>query len=120
MENRNALLYTIPALRCPQSGATLVEWVRSGTDLRSIAVDQLVSWSGFAAGDSLLAAAQISDLDDPSREKLFKAAAKLLYPNIQASARDKKEYTAKVLAAAPEGPIRESVQQAITAANLPN
>lgn len=120
MENRNALLYTIPALRCPQSGATLVEWVRSGTDLRSIAVDQLVSWSGFAAGDSLLAAAQISDLDNPSREKLFKAAAKLLYPNIQASARDKKEYTAKVLAAAPEGPIRESVQQAITAANLPN
>ncbi len=119
-ENRQALLYTIPALRCPESGATLVEWVRSDTDLRSIAVDQLVSWSSIAAGDSLLAAAQISDLDDPSREKLFKAAAKLLYPNIKASARDKKEYTAKVLAAAPEGPIRESIQQAITAANLPN
>lgn len=119
-ENRNALLYTIPALRCPQSGATLVEWVRSDADLRYIAIDQLVSWPSFAAADSLLAAAQISDLDDPSREKLFEAATKLLYPNINASARVKKEYAAKVLAAAPEGPIRESVQQAITAANLPN
>jgi HEAT repeat protein len=119
-ENRQALLYTIPALRCPESGATLVEWVRSDTDLRSIAVDQLVSWSSIAAGDSLLAAAQISDLDDPSREKLFKAAAKLVYPNIQAPAPVKKVYAKKVLAAAPEGPIREAVQQAITAANLPD
>lgn len=118
-ENRQALLHTIPALRCPESGATLVEWARSDTDLRSIAVDQLVSWSGFAAGDSLLAAAQISDLDDPSREKLFKAATRLFYPTVPAKPAVKKAYAKKVLAAAPEGPIREAVLQAINAAKLP-
>lgn len=119
-ENRQALLYTIPALRCPRSGATLVEWVGSDADLRQTGVEQLVSWSDFSAGNSLLAAASVPGLDDSNREKLFTAATKLLHPNINASARVKKEYAAKVLAAAPEGPIRESVQQAITAANLPN
>jgi hypothetical protein len=117
-ENRKALLYTIPALRCPQSGATLVEWIRSDADLRPTAIDQLVSWPGFAAGDSLLAAAQISDLDDPSREKLFKAATKLFFPTVQAKPAAKKDYAKKVLAAAPEGPIRDAVQQAMTSSNL--
>ena len=117
-ENRKALLYTIPALRCPQSGATLVEWIRSDADLRPTAIDQLVSWPGFAAGDSLLAAAQISDLDDPSREKLFKAATKLFFPTVQAKPAAKKAYAKKVLAAAPEGPIRDAVQQAMTSSNL--
>jgi len=117
-ENRKALLYTIPALRCPQSGATLVEWIRSDADLRPTAIDQLVSWPGFEAGDLLLAAAQISDLDDPSREKLFKAATKLFFPTVQAKPAAKKAYAKKVLAAAPEGPIRDAVQQAMTSSNL--
>jgi HEAT repeat protein len=117
-ENRKALIYTIPALRCPQSGATLVEWIRSDADLRPTAIDQLVSWPGFEAGDLLLAAAQIPDLDEPSREKLFKAATKLFLPTVQAQPAAKKAYAKKVLAAAPEGPIRDAVQQAMTSSNL--
>ena len=117
-ENRKSLLYTIPALRCPESGATLVEWIRSDAELRPTAIDQLVSWPGFEAGDLLLAAAQIPNLDEPSREKLFKSATKLFYPNVQAPAPKKKSYAKKVLAAAPEGPIRDAVQKAMTSSNL--
>jgi len=117
-ENRKALIYTIPALRCPQSGATLVEWIRSDAELRPTAIDQLVSWPGFEAGDLLLAAAQIPDLDEPSREKLFKASTRLFFPNVNAPAPKKKAYAKEVLAAAPEGPIREAVRQAMTSSNL--
>ena len=112
-ENRTALLYTIPALRCSESGATLVEWVRDPS-MRQTAIDQLSTWSGFDAGKFLLAAAAVSDLDDPSREKLFKAATRLFFPNIKGKPHEKKAFANKVLAAAPEGPIRDAVQQAIT------
>jgi hypothetical protein len=57
-------------------------------------------------------------LDDPSREKLFKAATKLFFPTVQAKPAAKKAYAKKVLAAAPEGPIRDAVQQAMTSSNL--
>lgn len=117
-ENRNALLHAIPALRCPKMGATLVEWVRSDANLRPIAVDELSSWSNFAAADSILAAASTPDLDEPSREKLYKSAIKLFSPKDFAPKHIIKDYAKKVLAAAPEGPIREAVQQAITTANL--
>ena len=117
-ENRAALLYTIPALRCPQSAETLVEWVRSDAKLRSTAVDQLVSWSDFVVGDSILAAASVPDLDDPSREKLFKAATRLLFPTVKANSKEKKAFANKVLAAAPDGPIRDAVQKSIADANI--
>ena len=113
-ENRRALLYTIPALRCPQSAKTLVEWIRNDPNLRSSAIDQLASWSDFASGDSILAAASVPDLDDASREKLLKAATRLLFPTVKASTKDKKAFAKKVLAAAPKGPIHDAVQQAIT------
>jgi len=119
-ENRNALLNTIPALRCQKTGATLVEWIRTDANLRPIAVDELSSWSNFAAGDSILAAASSPDLDEPSREKLYKAAIKLFTPRDFTPKPLVKDYAKKVLAAAPEGPIREAVQQAITTANLSN
>ena len=118
-ENREALLFTIPALRCPDSVKTLVDWVRSDATLRPTAVNQLVTWSDFSVGDLILDAASVPDLDDPSREKLLKAATKLLDPNVKAPAQVKKAFANKVLAAAPEGPLREAVQQAIMAANLP-
>ncbi len=117
-ENREMLIYTIPALRCRESAETLVEWIRSDPKLRSSAIDQFASWSDFAAGDSILAAASVPDLDDPSREKLFKAATRLLFPTVIANPKDKKAFANKVLAAAPEGPIRDAVQKAITEANV--
>jgi HEAT repeat protein len=117
-ENREALLFTIPALRCPDSVKTLVDWVRSDATLRPTAVNQLVTWSDFSVGDLILDAASVPDLDDPSREKLFKAATKLLDPNVKASAQVKKAFANKILAAAPEGPLREAVQKAIAEANI--
>lgn len=119
-ENRKALIHAIPALRCQKSGATLVEWVRSDPNLRPIAVDELSSWSNFSAADSILAAASAPGLDGPSREKLYKAAIKLLSPREFAPPPAIKAYAKRVLAAAPEGPIRDAVQQAIAAADLPN
>ncbi len=115
-ENRQALLYAIPALRCPQSAETLLDWVRSDPALRPSAVDQLASWSDFSAADSILAAASVAGLDDASRAKLFKAATRLLFPTVQAKPALKKAYAKKVLAAAPEGPIRDAVQKAIAGA----
>jgi len=117
-ENRNALFHTIPALRCPKSGATLVEWVRNDPNIRPTAVDELASWSNFASGDSILAAASTPGLDEPSRDKLYKAAIKLFNPKEFTPKHLIKDYAKKVLAAAPEGPIRDSVQQAITSAKL--
>lgn len=117
-ENREMLLYTIPALRCPQSAATLAEWIRSDPKLRSSAIDEFASWSAFSAGDSILVAASVPDLDDPSREKLFKAATRLLFPTVKAKSKDKNAYAKKVLAAAPEGPIRDAVQKAIAEADI--
>lgn len=117
-ENREMLIYTIPALRCPQSAETLVEWVRSDPKLRSAAIDEFASWSDFSVGDSILAAASVPDLDDPSREKLFKAATRLLFPTVKAKPPEKKAYAKKVLAAAPEGQIRDAVQKAIDEANI--
>ena len=117
-ENREMLIYTIPALRCRESAETLVEWIRSDPKLRSSAIDQFSSWSDFSVGDSILAAALVPDLDEPSREKLFKAATRLLFPTVKAKSKDKKAFANKVLAAAPEGPIRDAVQKAITEANI--
>jgi hypothetical protein len=117
-ENREMLLYTIPALRCPQSAATLVEWIRNDPKLRSSAIDEFASWSDFSVGNSILAAASVPDLDDPSREKLFKAATRLLFPTVKAKSPEKKAFAKKVLAAAPEGPIRDAVQKAIAEANI--
>jgi hypothetical protein len=117
-ENREMLIYTIPALRCRESAETLVEWIRSDPKLRSSAIDQFSSWSDFSVGDSILAAALVPDLDEPSREKLFKAATRLLFPTVKAKSKDKKVFANKVLAAAPEGPIRDAVQKAITEANI--
>ncbi len=117
-ENREMLIYTIPALRCPQSAETLVEWVRSDPKLRSAAINEFASWSDFSVGDSILAAASVPDLDDPSREKLFKAATRLLFPTVKAKSSEKKAYAKKVLAASPEGPIRDAVQKAIAESNI--
>ena len=117
-ENREMLIYTIPALRCPQSAETLADWVRSDPKLRSAAINEFASWSDFSVGDSILAAASVPDLDDPSREKLFKAATRLLFPTVKVNSKDKKAFANKVLAAAPEGPIRDAVQKAIAEANI--
>ena len=117
-ENREMLLYTIPALRCPQSAATLVEWIRNDPKLRSSAIDEFASWSDFSVGNSILIAASVPDLDDPSRKKLFKAATRLLFPTVKAKSPEKKAFAKKVLAAAPEGPIRDAVQKAIAEANI--
>jgi hypothetical protein len=121
VENRNALLLTIPGLRCPESGATLVEWIRTDkAAMRTNAIEELLSWSTFDAGNSILAAAVLPDLDAADREKLFQGASKLFLPSVNAPPHLKKDYAKKVLAAAPEGPIRDSIQEAMKSANLPN
>lgn len=71
-ENRKMLIYTIPALRCRQSAETLAEWVRSDPKLRSSAIGEFASWPDFSVGDSILSAALVPDLDDPSRENSSK------------------------------------------------
>jgi hypothetical protein len=119
MENRTALLQTIPGLRCPESGATLVEWIRSDSSMRPGAINQLLGWSSFDAGNALLDAAVIPDLDAAEREKFFQAATKLFFPNVNAPPHLKTAYAKKVLAAATEGPIRDSIAQSMTDANLP-
>ena len=121
VENRNALLLTIPGLRCPESGATLVEWIRTDkAAMRTNAIEELLSWSTFDAGNSILAAAVLPDLHAADREKLFQGASKLFLPSVNAPPHLKKDYAKKVLAAAPEGPIRDSIQEAMKSANLPN
>lgn len=121
VENRSALLLTIPGLRCPESGATLVEWIRTDkAAMRTNAIEQLLSWSSFDAGDSILAAATLPELDAADREKLFQGASKLLLPTVHAEPHLKKDYAKKVLAAAPEGPMRDSIQEAMKGAGLSN
>jgi hypothetical protein len=121
VENRNALLLTIPGLRCPESGATLVEWIRTDkAAMRANAIEELLSWSTFDAGNSILAAAVLPDLDAADREKLFQGASKLFLPSVNAPPHLKKDYAKKVLAAAPEGPIRDSIQEAMKSAKLSN
>jgi hypothetical protein len=95
-----------------------VEWIRNDPKLRSSAIDEFASWSDFSVGNSILIAASVPDLDDPSREKLFKAATRLLFPTVKAKSPEKKAFAKKVLAAAPEGPIRDAVQKAIAEANI--
>jgi HEAT repeat protein len=121
VENRSALLLTIPGLRCPESGATLVEWIRTNkAAMRTNAIEQLLSWSSFDAGDSILAAATLPELDAADREKLFQGASKLFLPTVHAEPHLKKDYAKKVLAAAPEGPMRDSIQEAMKGAGLSN
>lgn len=121
VENRSALLLTIPGLRCPESGATLVEWIRTDkAAMRTNAIEQLLSWSSFDAGDSILAAASLPELDAANREKLFQGASKLFLPSVNAPPHLKKDYAKKVLAAAPEGPMRDSIQEAMKGAGLSN
>jgi hypothetical protein len=119
MENRTALLQTIPGLRCPESGATLVEWIRSDSAMRQDAIDQLLGWSSFDAGNTLLDAAVLPNLNAAEREKFFQAATKLFSPNFNAPPYLKTAYAKRVLAAAPEGPIRDSIAQSMTDANIP-
>ena len=121
VENRSALLLTIPGLRCPESGATLVEWIRTDkAAMRTNAIEQLLSWSSFDAGESILAAAALPELDAADREKLFQGASKLFLPTVHAEPHLKKDYAKKVLAAAPEGPMRDSIQEAMKGAGLSN
>jgi HEAT repeat protein len=119
MENRTALLQTIPGLRCPESGATLVEWIRSDSAMRQDGIDQLLGWSSFDAGNALLDAAVLPNLDAAEREKFFQAATKLFSPSFNAPPYLKAAYAKRVLAAAPEGPIRDSIAQSMTDANIP-
>ena len=119
MENRTALLQTIPGLRCPESGATLVEWIRSDSAMRQDGIDQLLGWSSFDAGNALLDAAVLPNLDAAAREKFFQAATKLFSPSFNAPPYLKAAYAKRVLAAAPEGPIRDSIAQSMTDANIP-
>lgn len=121
VENRSALLLTIPGLRCPESGATLVEWIRTDkAAMRTNAIEQLLSWSSFDAGNSILAAAALPELGAADREKLFQGASKLFLPSVNAQPHLKKDYAKKVLAAAPEGPMRDSIQEAMKGAGLSN
>lgn len=118
-ENRTILLQTIPALRCPDFGATMVEWIREDTGRRPMGIELISSWNDVKNGDSLLAAAALPNIDNQTRENLFLAATKIFFPNASGQIHLKKAYAAKVLAAAPEGPIRESVLKAMADANLP-
>ena len=119
MENRTALLQTIPGLRCPESGATLVEWIRSDSAMRQDGIDQLLGWSSFDAGNALLDTAVLPNLDAAEREKFFQAATKLFSANFNAPPYLKTAYAKRVLTAAPEGPIRDSIAQSMTDANIP-
>lgn len=117
-ENRRALMAMLPSLRSPQSGTLLVQAVRAQGEERADAVKLLVGWSSFDAADFLLDAAGTPSLDDATRTELFDAATRLFFPNVIGPAPQKKAYADKVLAAAPEGPIRDAVQKAITDAKL--
>ena len=81
--------------------------------MRTEYVAQLISWNDFQNGEFLLEAATIADLDTPTQEKLFQAATRLFFPNVKAKPKLKKAFAKKVLNAAPEGPIRESVTKAV-------
>jgi HEAT repeat protein len=117
-ENRAALLLAAPGIQSPASAQSYVDWIRSEPDMRSEYVAQLLSWNDFENGEFLLAAASIPDLDMPTREKLFKAATRLFFPNINAKPAKKLAFAKKVLTAAPEGPIRDSVLQTMNDAKL--
>jgi hypothetical protein len=117
-ENRSALLLTIPALRCEESGAFLVEGIRTDPSSRSAYLDQLTSWSNFSAGKPLLAAAALPDLDAASRDKIFQAATRLLFSTVKAPLNKKQQFAQELLAAAPEGAIRDSIEKAIENAKL--
>lgn len=117
-EIQSALLLTISALRCPESGAFLVERIRAGGSDEIEALRQLTSWSHFDARKYLLEAAQSPGLDEGTQTALFRSASQLLFPVIRASASHKKAYAEELLAAAPEGPIRELVQNSIMDAGL--
>lgn len=118
-ENRTALLQTVPALRCPDFSATMVEWIQADAGRRAKGIELLTSWNDVKNGDALLAAAALANIDAQTREMLFLAATKIFFPNASGQIHLKKAYAAKVLAAAPEGPIRESVAKAMVDADLP-
>ena len=113
-ENRPALLLAAPGIHGPASAQSYVDWIRNEPAMRSEYLAQLLSWNDFQNGEFLLMAASIPDLDMPTREKLFQAASRLFFPNVNAKPPKKVAFAKKVLAASPEGPIRESVQKAIT------
>lgn len=113
-ENRPALLLAAPGIHGPASAQSYVDWIRNEPAMRSEYLAQLLSWNDFQNGEFLLMAAGIPDLDMPTREKLFQAASRLFFPNVNAKPPKKVAFAKKVLNAAPEGPIRESVQKAIT------
>ena len=118
-ENREALLLAAPGIQGPASAQSYVDWIRSEPAMRTEYVAQLISWNSFENGEFLLAAARIPDIDPATREKLFQAATRLFFPNISAKPHKKSAFAKKVLAAAPEGPIRDSVTKAMADAKLP-
>ena len=118
-ENREALLLAAPGIQGPASAQSYVDWIRSEPAMRAEYVAQLISWNSFENGEFLLAAARIPDIDPATREKLFQAATRLFFPNISAKPHKKSAFAKKVLAAAPEGPIRDSVTKAMADAKLP-
>lgn len=117
-ENRPALLLAAPAIHGPASAQSYVDWIRNEPAKRSEYVAQLISWNDFQNGEFLLAAASIPDLDMPTREKLFHAATRLFFPNINRKPAQKQAYAKKVLKAAPEGPIQDSVRKAMKDAKI--
>jgi hypothetical protein len=117
-ENRPALLLAAPGIQGPASAKSYVEWIHTEPAMRSEYVAQLVSWNDFQNGEFLLMAASIPDLESPTREKLFKTATRLFFPNVNAKPALKQAYAKKVLAAAPEGPIRDFVLQAMNDAKI--
>ncbi|MBU3664382.1 MAG: hypothetical protein FGM15_00680 [Chthoniobacterales bacterium] len=117
-ETKRALLPMIPGMSGVDSSRSVVEWLKTEQSHRAELVEQLVAWQDLDNGPFLLEAAQIPDLDEQTRTKIFHGATRLLYPNVKGPEQRKKRLAADLLAAAPEGSIGTMVETSIKEANL--
>lgn len=112
-DKQTALLVLVPGIYSPGTALAIVEWIKAGRPDRGALIGQLLAWRNFDVSQALLQTAMLPDLDEATRTKLFQAATRLLYPNVNAKPPQKMQYAKDLLAAAPEGPIRTMVETSI-------
>jgi HEAT repeat protein len=117
-EKKRALLQMIPGLGGVESSRALVEWIKTGQGERAAMVQQLVAWQDLENGVFLLDAANTPDLDEASRTTIFRAATRLLYPNIKGSDDRRKQLATDLLEAASDGELRALVSASIKEAGI--
>ncbi len=127
-DKRADLLVLVPGLAGMQSGRTpaqslaaqaLVEWIKTGHGDREALLGQLLAIRDFDVGPYLIEAAAVPELDPATRLKIFQAATRLLYPNVNAKPPQKARYAAQLLQAAPPGEIKTLVETSVKEAQIP-